>query len=93
MELTAPLAYCNHAVGDKAVIENGVSFVENVHVIANLNLERALNDNVKFLTVMGVELHRSILLFGQIRKFNEERLCKLLLEFGSEVIILNAVLL
>ena len=60
---------------------------------SNLNLERALDDNVKLLSVMRAELHWSVLLRGDIGEFYKEGLGKLILELGREVIIFNAVLL
>ena len=93
MELASALADGDHTVRNKAVIENGVALVENVNVVSDLNLERALNDNVKLLTVVGVELHRSVLLFGNVREFYKERLGELALEGWGEVVVLNAVLL
>ena len=42
---------------------------------------------------MGIELHGRILFLGQIRELDQERLSKLILEFGRKVIVFNAVLL
>ena len=59
---------------------------------SNLNLKRALYDNVKFLSVMRAELDGRVLLLGEIGEFYKERLGELVLEFGGEVIIYEAVL-
>jgi hypothetical protein len=80
-------------VGDDAVVEDGIALVENVHVITDLYLEGTLDDHVEFLAVVGVQLDGSVLLFGEIGEFYEEGLRQLFLEFGSQVVILNAVLL
>ena len=92
MELASTLAHGYHSVGDKAVIEYRIALVKNVYVISNLYLKRALNYNVKLLTVMRVELHRSVLLLGNVGEFYQKRLRKLVLELGGKVVILNAVL-
>ena len=92
MEFASALTYCDHAVGDQAVIEDGVTFMEDIYMISNLYFERTLNDYIKFLTVVRVELHGSILFFREIGKFNEERFCEFFLEFRREVVVFHAVL-
>ena len=67
--------------------------MEHVNVVADLNLKRALNYNVKLLSVMRIKLYGCILLLCKIGELNKEGLCELLLELGSEVVVFNAVLL
>ena len=67
--------------------------MKHVDVRADLNLKRALNDNVKFLTVVRAKLNRRVLLLGKIRELNQKRFGKLILKLGSKVVIFNAVLL
>ena len=93
VEFASALANCYHAVGNQAVIKYRVAFVKDVNVIADLNLKRALYDNVEFLTIVRIELHGCILFFGEIREFDQKRLGKLILEFRCKVVVFNAVLL
>ena len=92
MEFAAAFAYRDHAVRNQAVIEDGVAFVENIHVASDLYFEGALDDNVKLLTIVRVELHRRVLFFGKIREFYEEGLGKLFLKLGRKVVVFNTVL-
>ena len=92
MEFASALADGDHTVGDQAVVEDGVTLVEDVHVTAHLHLQGALDDHVKLLTVMGVQLDGSVLLFRQIGEFDEERLRQLFLEFGGQVVVDHALL-
>ena len=80
-------------MGNEAVIENRVTLVEDINVVTDLNFERALDNYVKLLTVMGAELDGSILLLFKIRELYKEGLGKLILEFGCKVIINKAFFL
>ena len=92
MEFATALADGDHTVGDEGIIEYRVTLVQDINMAADLNLEGALDDNVKFLTVMRAELDGGVLLLGDIGEFYKEGLCELLFEFGREVIVLVAVL-
>jgi hypothetical protein len=80
-------------VRDQTVVENGIALVENIYVVTDLNLKRALNDNVKFLTLVRGKLYGSVLLLGKIGELDQKRFGKLFLELGRKVVIFNAVLL
>ena len=91
VEFASALADGDHTVGDQAVVEDGVTLVEDVHVTAHLYLQRALDDDVKLLTVVGIQLDGSVLLLRQIGEFDEERLRQLFLEFGGQVVVDHAL--
>ena len=93
VEFAAALADSDHAVRDKAVVEDRIAFVQDINVIAYLNLERALDDDVELLTVVRVELDGSVLLLCKVGEFYEEGLSELISEFGGEIVVDKAVLL
>ena len=92
VEFASALAYRDHTVGNEGIIEYRVALVQNINVVADLNLERTLDDNVEFLAVVRAELDGCVLLLGDIGEFNKEGLGELFLEFRREVIVLVAVL-
>ena len=93
MEFAAAFADGDHAVGDQAVIKDRVALVQNVDVAADLNLQRALDDDVEFLTVVRVERDGRVLFFGEVGELDEEGLGKLILELRGEVIVDDALFL
>ena len=92
-EHTVLAVYGNHAVRCGAVIVDGVTWPENLGVIANLHLELAADDIVKFLTGVGACMNREILLFGAIAVADKVRLCDFMAKAGSEIADLDAALL
>ena len=91
VEFASALADGDHTVGDQAVVEDGVALVEDIHVTAYLYLQGALDDHVKLLAVVGVQLHGGVLFFRQIGEFDQERLRQLILEFGGQVVVDHAL--
>ncbi len=70
-------------MGLGAVVVDGVALVEYLNIVAHLHLKLTADDNIHFLTLMGMGVRNSVLLVN-IGNGNEERLCYLVAELGSQ---------
>ena len=82
----------DHPVGRGGIIENAVSFVQQLHMVAHLHLQRAGNDQVEFLAGMGGHVNGPVLQLRQIVVFYPIGLGHLPPEHGGQVLNLNAPL-